>query len=60
MTVLRPDLAGLAYAMSGGGTIGGSVLTDTENFFEQAALYYGWYVELIPRLPGKSRASSSR
>jgi len=35
------------------GTIGGSVLTDTVNNFEQAALYRGDQVELIPRQTGE-------
>ena len=41
---------GLAYAVNGG-TVGGSVLVDPENFIEQAALFRGNSVELIPRLP---------
>lgn len=36
-----------------GGTIGGFVITDLENFFTQAALFDGNEVRLLPRLPGE-------
>ena len=44
---------GLALAVNEGGTIGGSVLVDPDNFIEQAALFHGDRVELVPRLPGE-------
>jgi hypothetical protein len=46
ITVLQP---GFVYVANKRGTIGGSVLVDTENFIEQAALFHGDQVELIPR-----------
>ena len=50
LTILQEGSAGPANQ---GGTIGGFVLTDAENFFTQAALFRGNEVELIPRLPGE-------
>jgi len=43
----------LAYAASADGTVGGSLLLDTEQFIEQAALFRGNRVERVPRLPGE-------
>lgn len=48
VTVLQP---GFAYAANEHRTIGGSVVIDTENFFEQAALFRGRRVKLIPPQP---------
>jgi hypothetical protein len=42
-----------AYAVNEGGTVGGSVVVDPVNFYEQAALFRGDQVELIPRLAGE-------
>jgi hypothetical protein len=50
LTILQQ---GRANTANQGGTIGGSVLTDPENFFGQAALFRGNEVELIPRLSGE-------
>ncbi|SDH57012.1 hypothetical protein [Nitrosomonas sp. Nm132] len=50
LTILQE---GSAITANQGGTIGGSVLIDPENFFEQAALFRGNEVQLIPRLPGE-------
>ena len=44
---------GLSYAVNEGGTVGGSLLVDAVNFIEQAALFRGDQVELIPRQPGE-------
>lgn len=44
---------GFTYTANRGGTVGGSVLVDPENFIEQAALFHGDRVELIPRMPGE-------
>lgn len=35
------------------GTLGGFIVTDFENFFTQAALFYDDEIHLIPRLPGE-------
>lgn len=35
------------------GTLGGGVVTDSENLFTQAALFYDNKIHLIPRLPGE-------
>jgi hypothetical protein len=51
---------GFAYTASQGGTVGGSVLVDPVNFIEQAALFHGNRVELIPRLPGEFTSSVIR
>jgi hypothetical protein len=48
VTVLQP---GLVYAANDRGIIGGSVLTDVDNFIEQAALFRGSQMTLIPRQP---------
>jgi hypothetical protein len=50
VTVLQP---GHVYAANAGGTIGGSVLIDPVNFIEQAALFHGDQVELVPPQPGE-------
>lgn len=50
ITVLQP---GTVSAANKGGTMGGSVLIDPVNFIEQAALFHGDQVELIPRQPGE-------
>jgi hypothetical protein len=50
VTALQP---GFAYAVNERGTVGGSVLTDPVNFTEQAALFRGHQVELIPPQPGE-------
>lgn len=46
MSVINP---GITYAANNGGTIGGSVVTDIDNFIDTQ----GRPVELIPRLPGE-------
>ncbi|CAB3799349.1 hypothetical protein LMG28614_04946 [Paraburkholderia ultramafica] len=51
LTTLQP---GITYAVNNEGTVGGSVLIDPINFIEQAALFHGDSVELIPRQPGES------
>jgi hypothetical protein len=48
VTIHRP---GFVSVVNEGGTIGGSVLVDPENFIEQAALFRGDRVELIPPQP---------
>jgi hypothetical protein len=50
LTVLQE---GYANTANQGGTVGGWVLTDPENFFGQAALFRGSEVQLVPRLPGE-------
>jgi hypothetical protein len=50
VTILQP---GFVYAANEGGTIGGSVLIDPQNFIEQAALFHGDQVKLIPPQPGE-------
>lgn len=50
LTALQP---GAARAANKEGTIGGSVLIDPDNFIEQAALFRGDRVELIPPQPGE-------
>jgi hypothetical protein len=50
VTVLQP---GIVYAANEGGTIGGSVPIDLANGIEQAALFRGDQVELIPPQPGE-------
>jgi hypothetical protein len=44
---------GNAYAANNEGTVGGSVLIDPVNYIEQAALFRGDQVELIPPQPGE-------
>ena len=51
--VLKVQQPGLVTAVNDGGTIGGSVLVDPVNFLEQAALFRGVQVELIPPQPGE-------
>jgi uncharacterized membrane protein len=41
------------FRINQGGTIAGSVVVDPVNSIEQAALFHGSKVELIPRLPGE-------
>jgi hypothetical protein len=53
VTVLQPGVPGNARVINERGAIGGSVLTDPVHFIEQAALYRGDQVELIPRQPGE-------
>ena len=43
-----------------GGTFGGYVFTDLENFFTQAALFQGGDIRLIPRLPGEISSQVTR
>jgi hypothetical protein len=50
LTALQPGNARVANKE---GTIGGSVLIDPDNFIEQAALFRGDRVELIPPQPGE-------
>jgi hypothetical protein len=50
VTVLQP---GFVYAANEGGTIGGSVPIDLAKGIEQAALFRGDQVELIPPQPGE-------
>ncbi|WGJ15217.1 hypothetical protein QEV83_02640 [Methylocapsa sp. D3K7] len=57
-SVIHP---GVTYAANNGGTIGGSVITDIDNFIEQAALFtQGRPVEVIPRLSGESTSHVAR
>jgi hypothetical protein len=51
VTVLQS--AGFAGVVNTGGTVGGSVLVDPQNFIVQAALFRGEEVELIPPQPGE-------
>ena len=53
VTVLTPTQPGIVYAANAGGTIGGSVPIDFTNQIEQAALFRGDRVELIPPQPGE-------
>lgn len=55
VTVLQST--GFANTVNAGGTVGGSVLIDPQNFIFQAALFRGDKVELIPPLPGEVFAS---
>jgi len=50
VTVLQP---GLVNTVNEGNTMAGSVLVDPANFIEQAALFRGDQVELVPRQPGE-------
>jgi len=50
VTVRQP---GIVYAANARGTIGGSVQIDPENFIQQAALFHGDQVELVPPQPGE-------
>lgn len=50
LTIFQP---GIVYTASEDGTVGGSVLTDPDNFLEQAALFRRDRVEIIPRWPGE-------
>jgi hypothetical protein len=51
VTVLQAS--GFASVVNAGGTVGGSVLVDPQNFVAQAALFRGDEVELIPPQPGE-------
>jgi hypothetical protein len=51
VTVLQA--AGYAVSVNEGGTVGGYVLVDPQNFVFQAALFRGDSVELVPPLPGE-------
>lgn len=51
VTVLQSGQPGIVHTANDRGTIGGGVLIDTENFFEQAALFRGPKVKLIPPQP---------
>ncbi|SEF78195.1 hypothetical protein [Nitrosomonas ureae] len=53
VNVLQKSKGFFANRANEGGTIGGFVITDLENFFTQAALFDGNEVQLIPRLPGE-------
>jgi hypothetical protein len=44
---------GIGYSVNELGVVGGSVMTDPDNFIEQAALFTGSAVQLIPRLPNE-------
>jgi hypothetical protein len=44
---------GLGYSVNESGVVGGSVLTDPAAFVEQAAVFNGSTVQLIPRLPNE-------
>jgi hypothetical protein len=54
VTILRP---GIVYAVNERDTIGGSVLIDPVNSIEQAALFHGDQVKLIPPQPGEFKSS---
>lgn len=53
MTVLQGSKGIFATTANESGTFGGSVITDFENFFGQAALFDGNELQLIPRLLGE-------
>jgi hypothetical protein len=55
VTVLKAS--GFANTVNAGGTVGGFIITDPQNFVTQAALFRGDDVELIPQLPGAGFAS---
>jgi hypothetical protein len=46
---------GIARTANNRGTVGGAVLIDPESFVDQAALFHGDRVELIPPQPGLER-----
>jgi hypothetical protein len=50
VTILQP---GFVNTVNEGNTMAGSVLVDPANFIEQAALFHGDQVELIPPQPGE-------
>lgn len=54
---IRVQRASLATAANERGTIGGSLLTDPDNFLEQATLFHGDRRERVPRLPGEVSSS---
>jgi hypothetical protein len=54
---LTPLQPGITYAVNNKGTIGGSVFIDPINCIEQAALFHGNSVELIPPQPGEYTSS---
>ncbi|PSJ18725.1 hypothetical protein [Nitrosomonas supralitoralis] len=53
VTVLQGSKGLFATTANESGTFGGSVITDFENFFGQAALFTGSKLQLIPRMPGE-------
>ncbi len=53
LTVLKGSKGIIATTANKGGTIGGNVITDFENFFSQAALFQKNKIQLIPRLPNE-------
>jgi len=52
VTILQGSQGLFATTANESGTFGGSVITDFENFFGQAALFDGSELQLIPRMPG--------
>lgn len=52
--IITPLAAGFAYSGSRNGIVGGAVLLDISTFQQQAAIYRGNNVELIPALAGQT------
>lgn len=53
VTILKNSKGFNVNVANARGTLGGYIITDSENFFTQAALFYGKKIHLIPRLPGE-------
>lgn len=53
LTVLKGSKGIIAVTANKRNTIGGSVITDFENFFSQAVLFQKNKIQLIPRLPNE-------
>lgn len=53
VTMLKNSKGFIVSRANARGTLGGFILTDFENFFTQAALFYDHEIHLIPRLPGE-------
>jgi len=53
VTVLHPELPGIAHTANERDMIGGSVEIDRVNFLEQAALFHHDQVEFVPPQPGE-------
>ena len=56
--LLQVDKPFIVYAANNRGIVAGSVLIDTVNFVEQAALFYSHSVKLIPPQPGESSSTA--
>ena len=53
VTMLHNSKGFFVSSANARGTLGGGVVTDPENFFTQAALFYDHEIHMIPRLPGE-------